>query len=78
MPPVDETLSDCLKRIFPADNNAPYFDWPGRDGARKAPYEIPPLMPADVFAVAGYLLQYSGAYHHIVPEVAVNSGPSPS
>jgi hypothetical protein len=33
------------------------------------PFERTPLLPADIFAFAAHLLERSGAYHHISPDV---------
>ena len=30
-------------------------------------YSAPPIFPFDLFAITGYLLENSGAYHHVVP-----------
>jgi hypothetical protein len=35
-------------------------------------FAAPPLLPFDLFAITGYLLQLSGAYHHVTPAVAEN------
>ncbi|MBR1281291.1 hypothetical protein JQ597_04480 [Bradyrhizobium sp. AUGA SZCCT0177] len=71
-----ETLANCLKRIFPkrTEEEQPYYAWPGIDGSRGADYATPPMIPADVFAAAGYVLQYSGAYHHVIADVPGRSG----
>lgn len=37
------------------------------DPLLREPYAMPPLSPFDLFAIAGYLLELSGAYHHIIP-----------
>jgi hypothetical protein len=74
-----ETLHNCLRRMFPVvpDDAAPpplpYFAWPTEDGLAPDPYVTPPVMPADVFAAAGYVLQHSGAYHHVIPHVVGRS-----
>lgn len=36
---------------------------------RSDPFKKLPMLPADVFAYAGHLLERSGAYHHVAPEV---------
>lgn len=66
-----ETLANCLRRIFPERSNGdlPYYAWPDKDGSKPEAYATPPVMPADVFAAAGYVLQYSGAYHHVIADV---------
>ncbi|MBX9926251.1 MAG: hypothetical protein K2Y05_07825 [Hyphomicrobiaceae bacterium] len=68
----------------------PYEAWPSsdepdtladdgrRDGnppADAAPYGSMPMSPFDVFAAVGWLLELSGAYHHIMPGAhsAINS-----
>jgi len=43
--------------------------------ARDNPFEIPPRLPTDVFAYVGHLVERSGAYHHIAPEVFAPSKP---
>lgn len=72
-----ETLFDCLKRLFPlarrrpdGGNGLPYIAFPKLDGRYPAAYETPPVLPPDIFAAAGYALQYSGAYHHVIAHVA--------
>src|ERR1700761_4162311 len=39
------------------------------DGA----FERPPILPADVFAFTAHVLERSGAYHHIAPEIGVDA-----
>lgn len=38
------------------------------------PYASPPRSPFDLFAVASYLLELSGCYHHIMPGASSGSG----
>src|ERR1700749_1847416 len=65
-----ETLAACLRRIFPGrPDDLPYYPWPDENGAEADPYATPPMIPADVFAAAGYVLQFSGAYHHVIADV---------
>jgi hypothetical protein len=33
------------------------------------PFEHAPLLPADIFAYTAHLLERSGAYHHVAPQV---------
>ena len=73
------TVFGALKHLFPADGNLPRFTpmkpidgFPLRRGLfrskeERACYGLPPLHPFDLFAIAGYLLERSGAYHHVVP-----------
>lgn len=67
-----------LERLFPfkppTDNpskKGPYPQWPLQKRRRMPldPYERPPLLPFDVFAAAATLLELSGAYHHICPQI---------
>ncbi|MFY1713316.1 hypothetical protein [Tritonibacter mobilis] len=51
------TLITLYKALFP--------DEPDNTG----PFDNPPLLPADIFAFAGYALEKSGAYHHVAPDV---------
>ncbi|MBY8823260.1 hypothetical protein [Sphingomonas colocasiae] len=51
------TLNDVFVTLFP--------DRP----AGKDPFAQAPFMPTDIFAYVAHLLERSGAYHHIVPEV---------
>ena len=57
----------------------PYIAWPLPPGFPRAyddpdyieglagPYAAPPRSPFDLFAATAYLLELSGAYHHVVP-----------
>lgn len=70
--PARETVGDVLDRLFP-DGTRPApgpatqaGDDPSLDEVAPDWTEIP-LLPQDVFAAAGYLLEASGAYHRIVP-----------
>ncbi|MBH5371556.1 hypothetical protein [Bradyrhizobium glycinis] len=72
-----ERLFDCLQRIFPSDaageavaRLSPYIAWPTQDGGTPDAYATPPIMPADVFAAAGYVL----LHHHVIPQVADRTG----
>ena len=51
------TLVDVFASLFPDAPN------------RRAPFRSAPILPADVFAFVGHVLERSGAYHHIAPEV---------
>lgn len=53
------TLEQAFHRLFP------------RHPRTKSPFDFPPLLPADLFAYCGYLLDVSGAYHHISPVTAI-------
>jgi len=67
------SLKGLLRRLFPeaeADGTPRYLAFPHRGQGPVQPYGTPPALPADVFAAAGHLLELSGAYHHVVPEVA--------
>lgn len=71
-----EKLSECVRRIFPTHSEIPeatqlpYIAFPDRSGMPPKSYSTPPIMPADVFAAAGYVLQFSGAYHHVIAHVS--------
>lgn len=51
------TLSRTFRTIFP--------DRPRQED----PFDTPPVLPADLFAFSAYVLEASGAYHHIAPFV---------
>jgi len=51
------TLLGVYRSLFPSD--------PADD-----PFEQAPLMPTDLFAFVGHLLERSGGYHHIAPDVS--------
>jgi hypothetical protein len=51
------TLEDVFRSLF--------LDYPKDDD----PFDSPPLLPADIFAFTAHLLERSGAYHHIAPDV---------
>jgi hypothetical protein len=51
------TLKAVFSSLFPDSPNI------------ENPFSRPPLMPTDIFAFVGHLLERSGAYHHIAPEV---------
>ena len=63
------TVAGILRETFPVrvGEPVPYLAFPeaGRDEADV--YATPPMLPFDLFAVAGRLMQLSGAYHHIAP-----------
>lgn len=66
------TITDVLHETFPRrpGEHAPYLAFPEatrRHGEAAGVYAVPPMLPFDVFAVAGRLLLLSGAYHHIAP-----------
>jgi hypothetical protein len=52
------TLRAVYASLFPDD---PWIE---------RPFDRAPLMPTDVFAFVGHLLERSGAYHHIAPDVS--------
>lgn len=56
------TLRETYRLLFP---DAP---------RRISPFKDVPVLPADVFAFTAYILDGSGAYHHIAPETGA-SGP---
>lgn len=76
------TVLDALHQLFPLSEagQAPFWRWPdldepsatGRkrrtDAAALGPYSMPPLVPFDAYAIAAFLLERSGAYHHIVAQ----------
>lgn len=68
---VSGSIGELLERLFPsADNGAPpYLCFPMRDGGHPAGYDGLPFLPPDMFAATAYLLELSGAYHHIIPEI---------
>jgi hypothetical protein len=51
------TLKAVYGSLFPTSSNV------------EDPFRRPPLMPTDIFAFVGHLLERSGAYHHIAPDV---------
>lgn len=53
------SLQDAFRLLFP--------DVP----RRRNPFTTPPILPADLFAFTAYLLDNSGAYHHIAPETGL-------
>jgi hypothetical protein len=55
------TLFDVYASLFPGSPTA------------DDPFEQVPLMPTDVFAFVAHLLERSGAYHHIAPDVSGDS-----
>ena len=63
------TVAGVLRETFPVRDgqNVPYLAFPeaGRDAADV--YAAPPMLPFDLFAIAGRLMLLSGAYHHIAP-----------
>lgn len=61
-------VMDVLRGLFPerGEGLPAYMSFPVAEAEGAAPYGAPPAMPFDVFAVAGRLLELSGAYHHIV------------
>ncbi|MNU29776.1 hypothetical protein D3C71_182540 [compost metagenome] len=80
------TLRTAISALFP-DGYQDYkgyralFDWaqapidhkprrPARSGRSKT-FKNPPCQAVDLFAIAGFLLQKSGGYHHVSPEVAM-------
>ncbi len=58
---VGDSICEVLRRLFP-----------GREA--KGRVHIAPPSPPDVFAAAAYLLQISGAYHHVQPDNDVGKG----
>ena len=69
------TIASVLRALFPttqaeagADTARPaYMRFPDAELSHiDVPYANAPLLPFDVFAVTGHLLELSGAYHHIV------------
>jgi hypothetical protein len=60
---VGDTIQDVLRRLYPKRSGRSLL--------------IAPLNPADVFAGAAYLLQVSGAYHHVQPDGDGHPEPSP-
>lgn len=50
------TLLQVFRSLFP-------------DAPRRSVFEAAPRLPTDVFAFAGHLVERSGAYHHVSPEV---------
>lgn len=76
------TVGEAIKSLFPDG----YLDYPtyrgialgGGDQASIAlpqSYDQPPCLAVDLFAIAGLLLQRSGAYHHVVMAVSGVSVP---
>jgi hypothetical protein len=76
------TLLDALRHLFPLSggpsDRAPYTAMEPTVSRRRAlagfarrpdriHYARPPLYPFDIFAISAYLLERSGAYHHIRP-----------
>lgn len=57
-------LRDTFRTLFPDRNR------------REDPFAIPPALPADIFAFCAFVLEASGAYHHIAPEVAQLTDPA--
>ena len=59
-------VATLLHETFPSRDGeaAPYLAFPEAAGDA---YAAPPMIPFDVFAIAGRLLELSGAYHHIAP-----------
>ena len=88
--PSNLTVFEAIQRLFPGEasnGDAPYYTWPRirsipreYDGSSALPkevrkkYAMAPLLPFDVFAVCAYLLELSGAYHHVAP-VSVDHSP---
>src|SRR5262245_25037304 len=78
--PARFTVFDALYRVFPdqgPDSATPFPAWPSEEGrghngfeGARAKYLMPPVSPFDLFAISGYLLERSGAYHHVVPELS--------
>ncbi len=72
------TVLGVLQQLFPEfkrPNARPYMGWGPkvrRSRPRLGKYATLPLLPFDVFAVAAYLLEVSGAYHHISPVVSAD------
>jgi hypothetical protein len=67
---ADLRIIDTLRRLFPPVQKGPPYPQlqsASRAPNRLGPYAIPPLLPFDVFAITAYLLELSGAYHHISP-----------
>ena len=64
---ADLTIGEVIERLFPrnAETGDAYFAWPRLDGSNPDAYETPPAYPPDLFAAAAYLVQLSGAYHHV-------------
>lgn len=50
------TLIQVYRSLFP-------------DEARRSIFDAAPRLPTDIFAFAGHLVERSGAYHHVTPEV---------
>ncbi|WP_372425635.1 hypothetical protein [Salinarimonas chemoclinalis] len=65
----DLTLRRALESLFPCEEcaagSSAYFAFPKRNGEAAEPYVTPPAYPPDIFAAAAYLIELSGAYHHI-------------
>jgi hypothetical protein len=55
------TLVEAFATLFPGAN-------------RLRPFDAAPLLPADVFAFTAHVLERSGGYHHVAPEVSAGSG----
>lgn len=51
------TLLELYNTLFPDEPDA------------SNPFDEAPILPADIFAFAGYALERSGAYHHVAPDV---------
>ncbi|WP_349371111.1 hypothetical protein [Salinarimonas sp.] len=63
------TVKAALQSLFPyVDGQLPYMSFPDRKGRPPRAYVTPPMLPPDVFAASAYLLELSGAYHHVVSE----------
>lgn len=66
------TLEDVIRALFPAGytDYDTYVSGNTQDFYRQSPnYQKPPCRAVDLFAVAAVLLQRSGAYHHVVPDI---------
>ncbi len=69
------TVATVLRETFPMREGqpVPYIAFPVSDADIPSSADIlssyaePPMLPFDVFAVAGRLIELSGAYHHIAP-----------
>ena len=63
------TIEQVLHQLFPrrGQQPRPYIGFPPEDADAEDPYATPPILPFDVFAIAGRLIEISGAYHHLAP-----------
>lgn len=71
VPAVPGSIGEILERMFPRNSAAgpPYLCFPTSDGGEPDGYGGLPFLPPDMFAATAYLLELSGAYHHIIPEI---------